>query len=67
LPPQLTQLFCFSGSAAADVLIFALLAFIDNVAEVVVKRAVDTVAVAVVVTVLLLMSVGHCIPALEHI
>jgi len=44
-------LFCFSGSAAADVLIFALLAFVDKVTEDVVKHAVDTTAVAVVVTV----------------
>jgi len=43
--------FCFSGSAAVDILIFALLAFVDRVAEDVVKHAVDTVAVAFVVTV----------------
>jgi len=44
-------LFCFSGSAAADVLMYALLAFVDMVTEDVVKQTVDTVAVVVVVTV----------------
>jgi len=44
-------MFCFSGSAAADVLVFALLAFVGKVTEDVVKHAVDTVAVILVVTV----------------
>jgi len=44
-------LFCFSGRAAADVLVFELIAFVDKVADDVVKCAVDTVAVDVVVTV----------------
>jgi len=41
----------FLVRAAADVLMFALLAFVGKVTEDVVKHAVDTVAVVVVVTV----------------
>jgi len=56
-------LFCFSGSAAAYVLIFALLAFADKVAEDVVKHAVDTVAVAVVVTVDVVKEIAALVTA----